>query len=194
MIALSRIDSFLKSDELDLSFINERSGADRGEDWVIRFVNVDFFWRQKKSADELKPVAVMPPKDSKKKTQSVTAGAKDPLAEPLLESLEYGLDNNEQKTHDGAKQDIIRENRKKSSPREIDNMQTDSKGMASRELGHETTDEVQYPLNGNKGEFKYRDTDGSMNHPAFRVQDIDINIKKGSLVMIIGKIGSGKSS
>lgn len=89
---MSRIDNFLKSDELDLSFIKERSGTEGGEDWVIRFVNVDFFWRQKKSADELKPVAVMPPKGSKKKTQSVSAGGKDPLAEPLLESLDYDQD------------------------------------------------------------------------------------------------------
>jgi hypothetical protein len=79
----------LKSDELDLSFIKERSETEGREDWVIRFVNVDFFWRQKKSADELKPIAVMPQKDSKKKTQSMSPSGKDPVGEPLLESLDY---------------------------------------------------------------------------------------------------------
>jgi ABC-type phosphate/phosphonate transport system ATPase subunit len=88
----------------------------------------------------------------------------------------------------------VREKKKESFPRSEGVMQTNSKGRATRGLGHETTDEIQFPLNAKNGEFKYRDNDGSMNHPAFRVQDIDIHIKKGSLVMIIGKIGSGKSS
>jgi ABC-type siderophore export system fused ATPase/permease subunit len=88
----------------------------------------------------------------------------------------------------------VRENKKESNPRSDLSKKTDSKGRATRGLGHETTDEIQFPLNGKNGDFKYRDNDGSMNHPAFRVQGMDIHIKKGSLVMIIGKNGSGKSS
>ena len=75
-----------------------------------------------------------------------------------------------------------------------DGFNTDTENSIGNGRKEDSSQIVQFPGSNQKYDFQYKDNAGKMQHPAFRVQDIDINIKKGSLTMIIGKIGSGKSS
>jgi len=89
VIAMRRVDKFLRSEELDLEFIKERKtdkdGNDDGDnDYIIKFDNVDFFWR--------KPVPPINPKASKEKKskgknndkKSKKTSNKSLLKEPLI--------------------------------------------------------------------------------------------------------------
>ena len=181
-ISLKRIDKFLRSEEIDTDYIKNipiDSFNESRDEYVVNFQNIDFFWNKKSEGDCIKEnddkkknkngKNLKKTKDSFLITKDKSSRKESEIQEPLIE--QQAIDNDYVRLDETITQENLFEN--------ISTTYDEKQNTA--------TIETSKTLLSDKENTKNNDI-------TFRIKAREIVIKPRQLIMIIGKIGSGKSS
>jgi ATP-binding cassette subfamily C (CFTR/MRP) protein 1 len=168
----NRINEFLVSEEVNLKYITWTDN-DANDDLAIEVKNGNFFWTDPKKEKFIADKKTYEDALKKKKC----CGAK-----PKFGEIQDGKSDSTKKSSSSAK--------KISMKQTITDTKFD-KTLAEALMGSQATDED--PDNDN-GSLMLEEKAVDTNMPKMNLKNINIQIKKGACIGIIGRVGSGKSS
>lgn len=168
----NRINEFLVSEEVNLKYITWTDN-DANDDLAIVVKNGNFFWTDPKKEKFIADKKTYEDAIKKKKC----CGAK-----PKFGEIQDGNSDSTKKSSSSAKKITMKQT--------ITDTKFD-KTLAEPLMGSQATEE---DPNNDNGSLMLEEKSADTNMPKMNLKDINIQIKKGACIGIIGRVGSGKSS